>query len=91
MSCPIHAVTVTETGSAYGGRARLKGLYYVGNGTAGSVVVRDGGASGTVRLSLAVPAVEGAYDLIIPDDGILHETSMYVTLTNVTSTTLLYE
>ena len=91
MSCPIHAVSVTETGTAYAGRARLKGLYYVGNGTAGSVVVRDGGASGSVQLSLAVPAVAGAYDLIIPDDGILHSTDMHVTLTNVTSTTLLYE
>ena len=91
MSCPIHAVTVTSTGTAYGGRARLKGLYYVSNGTAGSIVVRDGGASGTVRLNLAIPAVAGAYDLIIPDDGILHETDMHVTLTNVTSSTLMYE
>jgi len=91
MSCPIHAVTITSTGTAYGGRARLKGVYYVCTATAGSIVIRDGGASGTVRLNLATPAVASQSDLMIPDDGILHSTDMHVTLTNVTSCTLLYE
>lgn len=91
MSCPVHAVTVTSTGEAYGGRARMKTVNYIANGTAGSIVVRDGGASGTVVLNLATPAVADAYDLYIPDDGILCSTSIYVTLTNVTSATIIYE
>lgn len=91
MSCPVHAVTVTATGTAYAGRARLKGLNYIATTTAGSIVVRDGGATGSVVLNLATPAVADAYDLIIPDDGILCSTNMHVTLTNVTSLTMIYE
>jgi hypothetical protein len=91
MSCTVHAVTVTATGEAYGGRARLKGVYYVNPASAGSIVIRDGGASGTVRLDIATPAVAGQSDLMIPDDGILHSDDMHVTLTNITSCTLIYE
>lgn len=91
MTCPIHAVTVTATGTAYGGRARLKGMNYIATATAGSIVIRDGGASGAVILNLATPAVADSYDLIIPDDGILCSTNMHVTLTNVTSLTMFYE
>lgn len=90
MSCPIHASTITATGSAYAGRARLKGMYFVGNGTAGSIAVTNGDG-GNARITVAVPAVADAYDLLIPDDGILCEDGIYATLTNVTSVTFLYE
>jgi hypothetical protein len=86
----ISAVTKSETGAAVNGRTRLAGVYFASTDTAGSVVVRTGGASGPIRLQLASPAAAGTNDLIIPDNGILCEDGAHVTLSNVTSITLLY-
>jgi len=91
MSCPVNAVTLTATGTANGGRARLKGINYIGTAVVGSIVVRDGGASGTTVLDLATPGVVNSFDIMIPTDGILCETDIHVTLTQVTSATFFYE
>lgn len=91
MTCNVHAVTVTSTGSAYGSRARVKSINYIANGTAGSIVLRDGGSGGATLLNIATPAVADAYDVFIPDDGILFESSVHITLTNVSSATVFYE
>lgn len=91
MSCDIQSATVTTTSVAVNKRARVKGVSYVTNGTAGSVVVKDGGASGKTVLTLNTPGVTDIYDLMIPDNGILCETNVHIALTNVTSVTVLYE
>jgi hypothetical protein len=91
MAYDIQAATVTATGVAVNKRARVKGLSYVTNGTAGSVVVRDGGAGGPIVLTLNTPTVTDIYDLTIPDNGILCATNVHITVSNVTSVTVLYE
>lgn len=90
FSSDISAVTKSATGAAINGRTRLAGLYFVATDTAGSVIVRNGSVSGPIRLQLATPAAAGAIDLMIPDNGILCEDGVHVTLTNVTSITLLH-
>ena len=91
MAYDIQAATVTSTSTAVNKRARVKGLSYVTNGTAGSVVVKDGGSGGTTVLTLNTPAVTDIYDLMIPDNGILCATNVHITVSNVTSVTVLYE
>jgi hypothetical protein len=91
MAYDILAATVTEASVAINKRARVKGVSYVTNGTAGSVTLKDGGSGGVERLVLNTPAVADTYDLIIPDNGILHSTNVYVAVSNVTSVTILYE
>jgi hypothetical protein len=91
MAYDIQAATVTEAGVAVNKRARVKGLSYVTGGTAGSVVLKDGGSGGTAVLTLNTPATTDVYDLMIPDNGILCATNVHVTVTNVTSVTVLYE
>lgn len=91
MAYDIQAATVTEAGVAVNKRSRVKGLSYVTNGTAGSVTVKDGGSGGTTVLALNTPAVTDVYDLMIPDNGILCATNIYIAVSNVTSVTILYE
>lgn len=47
---------ITATGSVYGSRCVLLG-FYVNSTTSGTLVLRDGGASGTVLSGTITPAV----------------------------------
>lgn len=89
----LKSVQITATGTVYTGRARLKKLVFVDTASAGTVTVRDGGASGTTRLILTTPAAAGFRDVDIADagDGLLFETDMHITLSNVTSLTAIFE
>jgi len=89
----IQSVQKTETAVAVSGRTRLLGVYFTNTATASSVVLKDGGASGTARLSLQTPASAGSQDLMIPDQGILFTNGIHITFgsANVTSVTLLFE
>lgn len=85
----IQATTRTDDGSIYAGRARVKGVH-CSTTSAGSIVLKDGGASGTTLLSVAIGANYSG-NIIIPNDGILFETSVYLDLTNATSVTVFYQ
>ena len=89
----INAKTVTATGTAVNGRTRVSGVYYTCGSTASILTLRTGGGSGTILLQLRTPAAAGAYDLIIPDDGILFTDGVHVTFAdaNVLSATVLFE
>lgn len=89
----IQSVQKTSSASAVSGRARLLGVYFSNTGTASSIVLKDGGSSGTARLTLTTPAAAGSHDLLIPDAGILFESSIYITFgsAEVTSVTLMFE
>lgn len=88
----IQSVTKTDTTQGVNGRSRLAGLYYTCTATPGSITLKTGGASGQTRLSLATPGAAGAYDLIIPDDGVLFEDGIHITRSGaeVVSVTLLF-
>ena len=88
----IQAKTLTAAGTAVNGRSRIAGIYYVSTSTADTIIVRNGGSGGTTVLSLPTPPVAGAHDLLIPDNGILCGTDIYVSFDNakVTSVTVLY-
>jgi hypothetical protein len=89
----IKSVQKTSSAAAVSGRTRLLGVYFTNTATASSVTLKDGGSSGTARLSLITPASAGSQDLIIPDMGILFEDGIYITFgsAEVTSVTLLFE
>jgi hypothetical protein len=89
----IKSVQKTSSAAAVSGRTRLLGVYFTNTATASSVVLKDGGSSGTARLSLITPASAGSQDLMIPDMGILFEDGIYITFgsAEVTSVTLLFE
>ena len=73
-------------------RARIKTIYAVNGGSAGSVVIREGGASGKILITVNTAASTTAgYTIIpLPGDGILCESGLHGTVTNTTSMTLIY-
>ena len=90
MSTDVNSVTLTADGTVYAGRQRIRHITYLATATAGSVVLKDGGSSGVVKLDVATPAIADAYDIVIPGDGILFDTDVYLDLTNVASVTFFY-
>jgi hypothetical protein len=73
-------------------RARIKTIYAVNGGTAGSVVIREGGASGKILATINTAASTTAgYTIIpMPGEGILCDSNLHGTVTNTTSMTLIY-
>lgn len=88
MLSDITAATVTGNAVAFNGPGRLKGISFVNAATGGNIVFRDGGASGTVKLTLATPAVAGGDDIILPEDGIRFTSDIHVTVGDATSVTV---
>lgn len=85
MQTDVKAVERTTTGTAYAAPTRLKGLV-VSFATGGTVVVKDGGASGTTVFSYTAPAAAGTTNIVIPGEGILCRTDVHVTLASATAT-----
>jgi hypothetical protein len=73
-------------------RCRIKAVYGVSGAAAGSVVFRDGGASGPILMTMNSPAAaaSGTFWLPMPGEGILVETDLYVDLTDVASIMVIY-
>ena len=83
-------VVNNQAGDALG-RVRIKGVYIVPAASAGSVVFKDGGASGTTRMTLNTvgSATQPTY-LLLPVEGILFDTSVYVDVTSIGSVMVFY-
>lgn len=90
MQADVKASTITATGSVVAARQRVKGLYLVAGASAGSVVLKDGGSGGTTKLNIATPASSSDVYVFVPGDGVLFETNVHATLSNVTSLTVFY-
>lgn len=74
------------------GRTRIKSVYGVSGTNAGSVVFRDGGATGKVLMTMNSPTAvsSGTFWLPMPGEGILAETNVHATLTDVASVMIIY-
>ena len=74
-------VTSTNTAVSYGTRVRAITVSFASGGT---VVLKDGGASGTTRFSYTAPAAAGSVHIIIPGEGVLFRTDVHATLSSAT-------
>ena len=90
MQTDVLAVHKETTGTVISGRNRLKGIIVTPGGTAGDVIFRDGGASGTVRLQFNVSTNQSAFSVLVPGEGILYTTDIHVTLPAATKITVMY-
>lgn len=68
------------TGTIYAGPTNLGGYQLASGGTAGEIVFRDGGASGTVRLRVNITVNTAVISTLIPGNGIRFNTDIHVTL-----------
>lgn len=91
MSSDLKSTRLSASGAIFAGPGRVRGVSYVAGATAGTIQIRDGGASGTILCTIDTPASATAADnIILPDNGIRCETDIYITLTNVTFCTAWY-
>ena len=94
MQTDVKAAHIEATGTIVAERTRLKAYHCISGGTAGDVIFRDGGASGTIRLQFNVGTGTQPVVLHIPGEGILFDTSIHVTLPgtapNVAKVTVFY-
>ena len=91
MQYDVKSAHIETTGTIVSGRVRLKGYQCLSGGTAGDIIFRDGGASGTIRLQFNVPNnTNNPFANIIPGEGILFYTDVHVTLATGAKVTVFY-
>lgn len=91
MQTDVKAAHIEATGTLVATRTRLKGYQCLSGGTAGDIIFRDGGASGTIRLQFNVPAnTNNPFANLIPGEGILFYESVHVTLPTAAKVTVFY-
>ena len=90
MQYDVKAAHTDATGTIVSGRNRLKGYQCLSGGTAGDVIIRDGGASGPIRLQFNISTNLVAFGLPIPGEGILYYEDMHVTLPAAAKITVFY-
>ena len=70
-------------------RVRVKGLV-ISYPSGGTVTIKDGGTNGTTVFSFTAPAAIGSVNIVIPGEGILCETDVYVTCAASTTAVVFY-
>jgi hypothetical protein len=91
MQTDVLATHVEATGTMVTGRVRVKGYQFLGAGTAGDIILRDGGSGGTIRLQFNISATPlNPLSFLIPGEGILFYTDVYVTLPTGAKITVFY-
>ena len=91
MQTDVKSAHVEATGTMVSGRVRVKGYQCLSGGTAGDIILRDGGASGTIRLQFNIPAnTNNPFANLIPGEGILFTTDVHVTLPTAAKITVFY-
>jgi len=91
MQTDVKSAHLIASGTAFNGRTRLKSVSYRGNGTDGFIKFRDGGSTGPVLCELDVGTSDSfTIYVLIPGEGVLFQTSLYIELSNVSATTVFY-
>jgi hypothetical protein len=89
MQTDIKAASLAASGTVFNQRTRVRGLAVEPGALAGSVVLKDGGASGTSVMTFNTLANGQTFTIVIPSDGVLFLTDVYAALTN-TKVTVFY-
>lgn len=88
---PVLSAALTSTNTLVATtKGRLRGLYCRSAGTAGTIVIKDGGASGTTLVTIDTPAAIGGFYVDIPGSGISFKTDLHATLTTADGVTAFY-
>ena len=85
----VFSAHADATGTIYAGATNLAGYQLLTGGTAGEIIFRDGGASGTVRLRVNISATPtNPFSTLLPGNGISFKTNIHVTLPTSASVTI---
>ena len=90
----ISSTQLAASGSVTTNSARVKSIYVAHSAAAGTVILRDGGSTGTARCTINTAAAIGEYQTIIPEPGIHCKSSSgpYIAITGgVSFVTVFYD
>ena len=90
MQYDVKAAHAEATGTMVAYRARIKGYQLLSGGTAGDIVFTDGGSGGTERLRVNISTNQAPISTLVPGEGILFTTDIYVTLPTAAKVTVFY-
>jgi len=82
MQTDVKATSLAASGSVFGQRTRVRGALVEPGASAGSVVFKDGGASGATVFTVNTVANGEPFSVVIPGEGVLFLVDVYATLTN---------
>ncbi len=85
------SASVTSTGDVTAGPAQVLAVEVRGTATAGTAVLKDGGAGGTTKLTVYTPASAAATVVLPIPGGILFASKVHATLTNADGLTVVYQ
>jgi len=87
----VLAKKLTADGAVSAGPGKVWAVTVISDGAnAGSVVLKDGGATGAEMWRIDVPATAGATETVTFPRGLSFETSIYADLTNVAAVYVAY-
>ena len=90
MQYDVKSAHTETTGTVVNQRTRLKAYHCISGGTAGDIIFRDGGGSGTERLRFNIGTGTQPIALPIPGEGILFTTDIHVTVPASAKVTVFY-
>ena len=91
MQTDVLSAMATATGTLVAtARTRVKSIVVTHPVGAGLLTLRDGGASGTIKIQITTPAAIGLEPILLPGEGVLFYTDVHATLTSVTAVTIFY-
>ena len=92
MQTDVLAISLAASGAATTARARVRGLVVEPGSSTGSVIVKDGGSSGTTLIEVDIPSNSNpnSFYTLVPGEGVLFSTNVYATLTGIASVTVYY-
>ena len=82
MQTDVKAISLAASGAITDARVRVRSLVIEPGTSAGSFVLKDGGASGTTLFTINTTANGETFNVLIPAEGVLCLTSAYAVLTN---------
>jgi len=82
MQTDVKAISLAASGAITDSRTRVKGLVIEPGVSAGSVIIKDGNASGTTLFTINTVANGEPFSVLIPGEGVLCNISAYAILSN---------
>lgn len=82
----VKAISLAASGTVFGDRTRVRGLIIEPGASAGSVVLKNGGSSGTTIMTINTLAGGETFNALIPASGVVFTTDVYAALTNAKAT-----
>jgi hypothetical protein len=93
MQTDVKSTHLNASGSVFAGRTRIKGFVMCATASlAGTLLLRNGGASGTVVIEVDIPpnSNPNSFYILVPGEGVLCSTNVYASITNLASVTVFY-